>query len=116
MFDPNGLAKHGELPATWRPLTERRRVVWCRVPADGALTEAAELLADGGLTPPVHVVCGAQAVHPVLRVLDDQPDAAASLLLVNPPPEARNTGEVITLEDLPLGHPEVVAAVERATA
>lgn len=116
VFDPDGLAKHGELPATWRPLSEHRRIVWCRVPTGGALTEGAELLVDEGLTQPVHVVAGGEAVAPVLRLLDEHP-IAATVLLVKPPPEADTDGEVIVRGDggpFPLGHPDVVAAVERA--
>ncbi|MGC7097776.1 hypothetical protein ACPZ19_24165 [Amycolatopsis lurida] len=116
VFDPDGLAKHGDLPATWRPLSEHRRIVWCRVPSDGALTEGAELLTGDGLTRPVHVVAGGVAVTPVRRLLDENP-AEVTLLLVDPPPGEDTDGDVIVRGDggpFPLGHPDVVAAVERS--
>ncbi|GAB2748736.1 hypothetical protein [Amycolatopsis magusensis] len=125
VFDPDGLAKHGELPATWRPLTERYRIIWCRVPADGALTEASELLSDdGGTTAPVYVLASGRATYPVQRLLAEHPDRAEALLLVDPPDDAADQGRVIARSEggprdripppLPLGHPDVVAALERA--
>lgn len=46
VLDPAGAGKHDELPATWRPLTDRHEIVWVRLPAsddgecDGLLSAA----------------------------------------------------------------------------
>ena len=33
VLDPAGVGRHGDLPGTWRPLTEYLQVMWCRLPA-----------------------------------------------------------------------------------
>ncbi|QWF77800.1 hypothetical protein [Amycolatopsis sp. CA-230715] len=155
VLDPAGAANHGELPATWRDLAERRQVVWCRLSEDGALSEAFELLADPDvLTRPVDVVTSGPVAGTVLELVSRRPAAVRSLLLVDPAAEdtgarddaapaderwaesvrsvrqaAEADGVTVAViahstpseEDrvpppLPLGHPDVVAAVARTTA
>ena len=48
---PAGARKHDELPATIRPFGAKRRIVWCRLPAGRALTEADDLLGPGTCSP-----------------------------------------------------------------
>lgn len=158
VLDPAGAASHGELPATWRDLAERRQVVWCRLSEEGALSEAFELLADPDvLTPPVDVVTSGPVATTVLGLVSQNPAAVRSLLLVDPaagddagtgasedaaPANERWAESVRSVrqaveasgvtvaviahskpseEDrvpppLPLGHPDVIAAVTRTTA
>ncbi|MGI6871657.1 hypothetical protein [Amycolatopsis sp. 3B14] len=151
VLDPTGLAKHEGLPATWRDKTSQWQVVWCRLPSDGGLTQADDLLSD----PPaeaVHVVASGPFADGALRLAEKHSGALRSLLLVDPaadqfvPPGdgeiadrhweddhreridalaksgvpvrvvAHSTGgaEDRIPAPLPLGHPDVVAGVERA--
>lgn len=133
VLDPDGAGSHDELPATWRPLAERRGVFWCRVPAGGALGEADDLLGDHGPgDPEIAVVASGPCAAVALRFVERHPGAATHLVLVDPEPEAsaerddvvaklREAGtdlRVVTGPDgrtpLPLGHPDVVAAVRSA--
>jgi hypothetical protein len=144
ILDPAGAAKHAEVPATWRGLAESRRLIWCRLPADGSLSEAEELLADpDGLSGPIDVVTSGPAVPTVVDLLSRHADTVRSLLLIDPGggvgdgsepasvtrrrEELREAG--VTIETvaespggtrdrveppMPLGHPDVLDAVERA--
>ncbi|OXM65171.1 MULTISPECIES: hypothetical protein [Amycolatopsis] len=83
VLDPTGLAKHEGLPATWRDKTDRWRIVWCRLPSDGGLTQADDLLSD----PPgeaVHVVASAPFADGALRLAEKHARALRSVLLVDP--------------------------------
>lgn len=129
VLDPGGLSPHEELPATWRELSEQRRIVWFRLPTDGALTEAAELLGDpAALGTPVDVVVSGDSAATASRVLRERPGAVRSLLLVDPPADFSDADagyrvEVIARTEpgprdripapLPLGHPDVVSALVR---
>src|SRR5689334_18283064 len=85
VLDPAGAAKHGELPATWRPLTEKRAVFWCRVPAGGALTEADDLLGDAGPgDPEIAVVASGPFAAEAMQLVERHPGAGAHPLLVDP--------------------------------
>jgi hypothetical protein len=89
VLDPAGAGKHDELPATWRPLAERRGVFWCRVPAGGALTEADDLLGDAGPgDPEITVVASGPFAAEALQLVERHPGAAARLLLVDPASDA----------------------------
>lgn len=144
VLDPAGAAKHAAVPATWRKLAESRRLIWCRLPADGSLSEAEELLADpDGLRAPIDVVTSGPAVPTVVDLLSRHADTVRSLLLIDPGggvgdasepasvtsrrEELRKAG--VTIETvaespggtrdrveppMPLGHPDVLDAVERA--
>lgn len=133
VLDPEGNAKHDELPATWRALTEDVRVVWWRLPAAlrAGLTDATlpPELADGR---PVHLVASGSAALLAISLATEQPDRVRSIVLAGPPlgnGGASLAGDtigsacvyhVVTAESdveadrLPLGHPDVVAAVVRA--
>ncbi|WP_290059328.1 hypothetical protein [Amycolatopsis solani] len=153
VLDPAGAAKHDELPASWRPLAERRAIFWCRLPTGGARTEADDLLGDAGpADPEITVVASGPFASEALQLAERHPGAAAQLLLVDPASDAflttgdamaaneawlaehedavaslREAGTVVRVvasssagpddrvpPPLPLGHPEVVAAVRMA--
>lgn len=85
VLDPAGAAKHDALPATWRPFADHWRIVWCRMPADGGLSEADEILADppvGGQS--VHVVTSGPFGDAALGLAARHPDTVRSVLLVDP--------------------------------
>ncbi|HET6704009.1 hypothetical protein [Amycolatopsis sp.] len=89
VLDPAGAAKHDELPATWRPLSRKRAVFWCRVPAGGALTEADDLLGDAGPgDPEIAVVASGPFAAEALQLVERHPGAATHLLLVDPASDA----------------------------
>lgn len=153
VLDPTGLAKHEGLPATWRDKTDDWQIVWCRLPADGGLTQADDILSD----PPgetVHVVASGPFADGALRLAEQHTGSVRSVLLVDPaaerfvPPGHGETADRHWENDhreridglaasgvrvrvvahstggeddripapLPLGHPDVVAGVERAVA
>ena len=136
VLDPSGEGRHGELPATGRPLTEDVGVVWCRLPAirrqrlagDRLLTELA------GGRQRIHLVgVGGSALLAVALAMANL-DLVRSLIVIDPPwPEGdlREIGRFVD-EDrlvvhailtgaaatdaapgslLPIGHPEVVRAI-----
>jgi hypothetical protein len=122
VLDPAGEAKHGELPATWRPLADQREIVWCRLPTDGALGEAEDLLVDtSGAGPRTDVVASGPVAAEAVRLAARHPGAIHSVLLVDPEPDvpettmdvrviARGLGDAA----MPLGHPDVVAGLRDA--
>ncbi|MBB4683267.1 hypothetical protein [Amycolatopsis jiangsuensis] len=153
VLDPAGLSKHGELPATWRPLAEDHRIVWCREPSEGALSQADDLLGDADPgAPPISVVASGPLAGDALALAERHPGAARRVLLVDPAAEgfleaddatdadadwmAEHRDRVTALREagtevrviahsrdderdrvpapLPLGHPDVAAAVAAA--
>ncbi|OXM50210.1 hypothetical protein CFP71_28665 [Amycolatopsis thailandensis] len=135
VLDPAGEGKNGELPATWRPLATRRRIVWCRLPVDGALSQADDLLGDTEAgDPPIDVVAAGESAEDALRLVERHPGAASHVLLVDPVPDesselaerVRSAGTVVEVlphstgepynripPPLPLGHPDVVAGITK---
>jgi pimeloyl-ACP methyl ester carboxylesterase len=154
VFDPAGAGKHDELPATWREFGETRQVLWCRLPAEGALAEAEDALGDpSALGRQVDVVASGPVAEIALEAVHRHPDGVRSLLLVDPAAGRRVAGDPeeadadwIDLHEreragleragismqviahshggdedrvpppLPLGHPQVVAAVRAAVS
>ncbi|MEV6828570.1 hypothetical protein [Amycolatopsis sp. NPDC051102] len=89
VLDPAGAAKHDELPATWRPVADERAVIWCRVPAGGALTEADDILGDASPgDPDIAVVASGPFAAEALQLVERHPGAATHLLLVDPASDA----------------------------
>ncbi len=132
VLDPAGEAKHDRVPATWRPLTEQLRLVWCRLPASVRQGDTGHELAREFREAPtgLHLVAGGAAARPALTLAMGCAQWVRSVVLVDPPhaddPELRVLADelgalhvpvqlVLTTSDhdapLPLGHPEVVAAV-----
>lgn len=99
VLDPAGVGIHGDLPATWRPLTEYLQVMWCRLPAaEGG--EVDEVLREfEGRSVPVHLVAGAAAGSGVGELVKRHEGIITSVQTFAAP--------------VPLGHPEVVLEVLR---
>lgn len=101
VLDPAGVGRHGDLPGTWRPLTEYLQVMWCRLPAaDEPWQEVDEVLSefvDRGV--PVHLVAGAAAGADVGDLVRRHEGLISSVQTFAAP--------------VPLGHPEVVLEVLR---
>jgi hypothetical protein len=133
VLDPSGDAKHDELPATWRPLTEDIGVVWWRLPsARRAGTTGDRLLDDlPGGHDRVHLVGVHDHALVALSLAVGHRDLVRSVVLVDPPwPEhdlsvvggiVNGSGLAVWQvrtdaagDRLPVGHPDVVAAVVRA--
>ncbi|WP_410579274.1 hypothetical protein [Amycolatopsis sp. lyj-108] len=135
VLDPAGEGKHGELPATWRPLAARRQVIWCRLPVDGALSQAEDVLADAAPDgPSIDLVAAGEAAGDALRLAERHPGAASHVLLVDPVPDeaseladrVRSAGTAVDVlphstgepynrvpPPLTLGHPDVVAGITK---
>ncbi|CAM3292696.1 hypothetical protein KIPE111705_00130 [Kibdelosporangium persicum] len=82
VLDPSGAASHGELPATWRELTDRWKVVWCRLPADDAASQLAEYMRTASGTVDV-VASGASSVA-AMALAGKHHEVVRSVLLVDP--------------------------------
>jgi hypothetical protein len=95
VLDPAGEAKHGELPATWRPLSDHLRIGWCRLPAEhGAAAPVEHLLGEAG--PRVHLVSAGTAAEPALRLAREHTDQVRTVVAVDPAPAGQasdTTGE-----------------------
>lgn len=136
VIDPAGAAKHGELPATWRPLARRRQVVWCRLPAvQGPFDQLTDVLREiAEHVGPSYVVTSGPVAQEMLRRVSSLADMVQGVLLVDPETEeqadaeglAENAGVDIKIvarsrpskrdrvePPLPLGHPDVVLPVAR---
>ncbi len=101
VLDPAGVGRHGDLPGTWRPLTEYLQVMWCRLPAaDEPWQEVDEVLSEfADRAVPVHLVAGAAAGSGVGELIRRHEDLISSAQTFAAP--------------VPLGHPEVVLEVLR---
>ncbi|MFF5987548.1 hypothetical protein [Prauserella flavalba] len=140
VLDPLGEAKHEEIPPTWNEIAGDRHVCWCRLPVEGGLTEAEELLADpAALGSPVDLVVSGPNAFEGLDMAARHTGTVRSVLLVDPESHSLHDGENrmstrrSELEDagimvavvartfegdrdrigppLPLGHPDVVKEV-----
>lgn len=127
VLDPSAEARHDELPATWRPLSEQVEVVWWRLPAARRETPAGDVLE--GLHRAYLVGAGSAALLTLSLAVSHRAQVR-SVVLVDPPwpvadlPYVRRIvsnpelpiQQVDTGTDLPVGHPDVVATVLRALA
>jgi pimeloyl-ACP methyl ester carboxylesterase len=127
VLDPQGDAKHGELPATWRSLAEDVEVVWWRLPTmvrEGR--DVGSLIADLAVDERLYLVGAGDAALLTLSLARQYRAGVASVVLVDPPwPDDVEAGQRIvddpSLEvaqvwtdpddTLPIGHPDVVRAV-----
>ncbi|CCH29505.1 hypothetical protein ABZ816_15855 [Actinosynnema sp. NPDC047251] len=83
VLDPAGEAPRGDLPPTWRPLAERLRIAWCRLPAEAAGFPDVDEVLDGRADR-VHVVVGGRATAPALAAAADRADVVRAVLVVDP--------------------------------
>jgi hypothetical protein len=113
VLDPAGAAKHDELPASWRSLAAHRRIVWCRLPVDGALSAADEILSEAR---GVDVVASGPFAEEALRLAARYPGAARHILLVDPAADAGIPAEHATAadDDWLSGHEEPIASLREA--
>lgn len=86
VLDPAGEASHGELPATWRPLTEALRIGWVRLPADGAGVAAADAALAGLPGRSAHLVTSGLGTELALRLAAARASGVRSVFLVDPEP------------------------------
>jgi pimeloyl-ACP methyl ester carboxylesterase len=131
VLDPLGDAKHGELPATWRPLAEDVEVIWWRLPTmvrEGR--DVASLVASLARDRRLHLVGAGDAARLALSLAEGHRAAVASVVLVDPPWPVGDRAVVRDITDdptlaafqvatgpeeaLPIGHPDVVRAVLQA--
>jgi len=121
VLDPAGLADHGSLPATWRPLAEHLRIGWGRY---AGLDGLDALLAGLG---PVHLVSSGAGTEAVLRLAVRHADQVKTVVIVDPTSTAEAvrselaengvvlrtfvSDETVRVEPAPLGHPDVVGRI-----
>ncbi|KMS83052.1 hypothetical protein [Prauserella rugosa] len=84
VLDPAGASKHDELPATWRPLTERTEVIWVRLPASGDVDCDRFLSAPESACPRTDVVTSGPYGEFAIDLARRHPSAVRSVLLVDP--------------------------------
>jgi hypothetical protein len=128
VIDPAGEASHDEIPATWRTLADRLRIVWLRVPAapewKSTVDRVLTMHRDDTRTVLDVVTSGPMAAD-VVDLVRGHEDLVRSVLLVDPEvevdaPFARVVARSHEVPDdriaapLPLGHPYVVFGVAEA--
>lgn len=128
VIDPAGEALHDEIPATWRALADRMRIVWLRVPAapswKSTVDRVLSMHRDDTRTV-LDVVTSGPIAADVLDLVRGHEDLVRSVLLVDPecdvdPSAARVIVRSHDAPDdriaapLPLGHPDVVSGVVKA--
>ncbi|USX51161.1 hypothetical protein [Lentzea sp. HUAS12] len=125
VIDPAGEALHDAIPATWRDLTDRLRIVWLRVPAapgwqstvDAVLTRHRD-----DVQPVLDVVTSGPIAADVVDLVRRHESLVRSVLLVDPEVDVDDdfVRVVVRSHDaaddripppLPLGHPDVVFGV-----
>jgi hypothetical protein len=133
VLDPSGDAKHDELPATWRPLTEDVGVVWWRLPSALRAGSTGDRLLDylPGHHDRVYLVGVHDAALLTLSLAVGHRDLVRLVVLVDPlwpehdlsaigrighdpEPAVRQVRTDGTGDRLPVGHPDVVAEVVQA--
>jgi hypothetical protein len=125
VIDPAGAASHGEIPATWRELTDHLRVVWLRTPAapDWASVLDKVLTRHEGDRATIDLVTSGPLAGQVVKLAERHRSLIRAVLLADPEVTRAVEGldvrtVAISHDDrlqapLPLGHPDVVVAVVR---
>lgn len=93
VLDPAGEAKHGQVPATWRPLAEHLRVGWFRLPAEAGDEPTVEDVI-GHVTRRMHLVASGTAAEPALRLALEHAGLVRSLVVVDPAPVDPSTSTI----------------------
>ncbi|PRX46527.1 hypothetical protein B0I33_107104 [Prauserella shujinwangii] len=100
VLDPADELKPADVPPAWADLVADRQVAWCRVRADGALTEADELLADpDGLGSPIDLVTSGRAGLETLDLACRHTDTVRSVLFVDPEETEAGPGSGTAIPD-----------------
>ncbi|MEY7971944.1 hypothetical protein AB8O38_08085 [Saccharomonospora xinjiangensis] len=88
VFDPAPPSETAEIPQSWRALTDRRQVVWCRFAVEHALAETDRLLGDAdAFGRPIDAVVHGDPPD-VLDVLRRHADAVRAVIVVDSGPGA----------------------------
>lgn len=126
MIDPAGEAPHDGIPATWRELANRVRVVWLRVPAVPEWKSTVDTVLErheGDNEPvPLDVVSSGPVAGDVIDLVRNHESLVHSVLLVDPEVDvdesfarviarSHDSADHRVPAPLPLGHPDVVNAV-----
>ncbi|GLZ30032.1 hypothetical protein Lesp02_22220 [Lentzea sp. NBRC 105346] len=124
VIDPAGAGSHGEIPATWRELTEHLRVVWLRAPAAPAWVSTMDevLTRHRRDKASLDIVTSGPIAAEVLSLASRHRELIRAVLLVDPEvPDLSAEGVDVRVvaahgdeSPLPLGHPDVVIAVVRS--
>lgn len=126
VIDPAGEAPHNEIPATWRDLTDRLRIVWLRVPAVPEWKSTVDTVLarhrDDDIRTVLDVVTSGPIAADVLDLVRRHENLVRSVLLVDPEipvdePFAQviaHDNNALTPAPLSLGHPDVVFGVVKA--
>ncbi|GAB2833788.1 hypothetical protein [Lentzea nigeriaca] len=128
VIDPAGEASHDEIPATWRELADRLRIVWLRVPAAPEWKSTVDKVLDKHRDDPrtvLHVVTSGPVAADVIDLVRHHEDLVRSVLLVDPEVEVHEPFAHVVVRShggpddripapLPLGHPDVVFNVVKA--
>jgi hypothetical protein len=129
VIDPAGEAVHDEIPATWRELTDRLRIVWLRVPAapewKSTVDKVLGMHENDDTRTVLDVVTSGPVAGDVVDVVRQHESLVRSVLLVDPEVEVDEPFARVVMRShdapddripapLPLGHPDVVFSVVAA--
>lgn len=85
VFDPAGVAKREDIPATWHTLLDDRQVLWCRIPAMDSPAEVdAALSEQGTVLTAVDVVASGPCTELAMVFGKQRASSVRSVLLVDP--------------------------------
>ncbi|MFD4640999.1 hypothetical protein ACFWN2_27070 [Lentzea sp. NPDC058436] len=123
MIDPAGEALHDAIPATWRDLTDRLRIVWLRVPAAPGWKSTVDMVLTrhrDDVQPVLDVVTSGPIAADVVDLVRHHENLVRSVLLVDPEVDVPDPFAQVVLRSsegpvpAPLGHPDVVFGVVAA--
>jgi len=129
VIDPAGGAVHDGIPATWRELTDRLRIVWLRVPAAPEWKSTVDTVLgrhrNDATRTVLDVVTSGPMAADVIDLVRGHESLVRSVLLVDPEIEVDEPFARVVVRShdapddriaapLPLGHPDVVFAVVSA--
>jgi hypothetical protein len=128
VIDPAGEAVHDAIPATWRDLTDRLRIVWLRVPAAPEWKSTVDKVLTmhrDDVQPVLDVVTSGPIAADVVDLVRHHENLVRSVLLVDPEVDVQEPFARVLLRSpggpgdrvpapLPLGHPDVVFGVVEA--
>lgn len=85
VFDPAGVAKREDIPASWHGLLWDRQVLWCRIPAMDSPAEVdAALDGQAAVPPAVDVVASGPCTEFAMVFGKQRASSVRSVLLVDP--------------------------------
>ncbi|MQA62455.1 MAG: hypothetical protein GEU86_13380 [Actinophytocola sp.] len=85
VFDPAGVAKREDIPASWHGLLWDRQVLWCRIPAMESPAQVDAALSGRATVPPaIDVVASGPCTELALVFGKQRASSVRSVLLVDP--------------------------------